>query len=159
LLENDKDIHISGIGGDAFGIDVSGEGNVIGKNISITETVNLDDDMLKEVPHLYAEALKNFCQSINQQLTNHNIQKSQLSRIQESINQLARETEGVKVDQEISVPKSTSIKIRLINVARNTLKILPKTAETVALFTPLAPFSRLVGEVTQSLVEHVQKEV
>jgi len=39
------------------------------------------------------------------------------------------------------------------------LKVLPKTAETVAAFTPLAPFSRLIREATQSVIEAIQKEV
>lgn len=69
-----------------FGIDTSGNGNVIGKSFAISEMVDLDGNMLKEVPPLYAEALKNFCQSLNGQLTNHNIQKPQLLQIQESIN-------------------------------------------------------------------------
>lgn len=109
-----------------FSIDISGKGNVIDKNIAIFEMVNLDSDMLKEIPSLYAETLKNFCQSLNEQLTRHNIQKPQIS---------------------------------LINVARNTLRVLPMTAEMVTLFTLLAPFRRLIGVVTQSIIKHIQKEV
>jgi hypothetical protein len=157
LQENGKNIHISGIGGDVFGVDMSGKGNVIGKSFAISE-MDLDSNMLKEVPPPHAEALKNFCQSLNGQLTNHNIRKPQLSQIQESINQLVKEIESVKVNQEVNSQKSTSIKVRLVNIARNTLKVLPRTAKTVTLFTPLAPFSRLIGEVTQ-FIEHVQKEV
>ena len=126
MQENVKNIHISGIGGDVFSIDISGKGNVIDKNIAIFEMVNLDSDMLKEIPSLYAETLKNFCQSLNEQLTRHNIQKPQIS---------------------------------LINVARYTLRVLPMTAEMVTLFTLLAPFRRLIGVVTQSIIKHIQKEV
>ena len=64
-----------------FSIDISGKGNVIDKNIAFFEMVNLDSDMLKEIPSLYAETLKNFCQSLNEQLTRHNIQKPQISLI------------------------------------------------------------------------------
>ena len=140
-----------------FSIDISGKGNVIDKNIAIFEMVNLDSDMLKEIP--YAETLKNFCQSLNEQLTRHNIQKPQISQIQESVNRLVKEIEGAEIDQEVNAQKSTSIKVRLINVARNTLRVLPMTAEMVTLFTLLAPFRRLIGVVTQSIIKHIQKEV
>ena len=159
MQENVKNIHISGIGGDVFSIDISGKGNVIDKNIAIFEMVNLDSDMLKEIPSLYAETLKNFCQSLNEQLTRHNIQKPQISQIQESVNRLVKEIEGAKIDQEVNAQKSTSIKVRLINVARNTLRVLPMTAEMVTLFTLLAPFRRLISVVTQSIIKHIQKEV
>lgn len=41
--------------------------------------------------------------------------------------------------------------------AEKVLKILPKTAETVAAFTSLAPFSKLIGESIQQLVEFYTK--
>jgi hypothetical protein len=36
LLENEKSIHISEVGGDAIGIGVSGSGNIIGKEVNVT---------------------------------------------------------------------------------------------------------------------------
>ena len=38
------------------------------------------------------------------------------------------------------------------------LNVLPKTVETVSAFTPLAPFSKLIGEGVQQLVEAIQSE-
>jgi hypothetical protein len=158
-LENNKGIHISGVGGDVFGLDVSGSGNVIGKNISLSGTINVNNEQLSKIPDEYAKALKDFSASINKQITNHNIYQSQLVPLQESINELAKETEGIKPDQEVVVVKKTELKTKFVNVAKNVLKVLPKTAETVAAFTPLAPFSRLIGEATQSVIEAIQKEV
>ena len=158
-MENNKGIHISGVGGDVFGLDVSGSGNVIGKNISLSGTINVNNEQLSKIPDEYAKALKDFSASINKQITNHNIYQSQLVPLQESINELAKETEGIKPDQEVVVVKKTELKTKFVNVAKNVLKVLPKTAETVAAFTPLAPFSRLIGEATQSVIEAIQKEV
>jgi hypothetical protein len=152
-LENHKGIHITGIGGDVIGVDVSGSGNIIGKNITVSGTIRINDEQLAKIPDEYTKALKDFSDSLNQQITNHNIQQSQLSSIQESINEFVKETEGIKPDQEVDITKKTKLKTKFVNVAKSVLKILPKTAETVAAFTPLAPFSRLIGEVTQSLVE------
>ena len=158
-MENDKGIHISGVGGDVFGIDVSGSGNVIGKNISVSGTINVNNEQLSKMPDEYAKALRDFSSSINDQITNHNIYQSQLAPLQESINELAKEAEGIKSDQEVVVVKKTEFKTKFVNVAKNVLKVLPKTAETVAAFTPLAPFSGLIGEATQSVIEAIQKEV
>jgi len=41
---------------------------------------------------------------------------------------------------------------------KNVLPVLPKTAETVAMFTPLAPFSKIIGETVEKVVAGVQKE-
>jgi hypothetical protein len=158
-LESNKGIHISGVGGDVFGLDVSGSGNVIGKNISLSGTINVNNEQLSKIPDEYAKALKDFSASINEQIRNHNIYQSQLVPLQESINELAKETEGIKPDQEVVVVKKTELKTKFVNVAKNVLKVLPKTAETVAAFTPLAPFSKLIGEATQSVIEAIQKEV
>jgi hypothetical protein len=49
-LEKNKGIHISGVGGDVFGLDVSGSGNIIGKNISISGTINVNNKQLSKIP-------------------------------------------------------------------------------------------------------------
>jgi hypothetical protein len=158
-LENNKGIHISGVGGDVFGIDVSGSGNVIGKNIAVSGTINVNNEQLLKMPSEYAKALKDFSTSINEQIINHNIEKSQLLPIQQSLNELAKETEAVKSDQEEDALKKTQLRTKFVNVAKNVLKALPKTAETIAAFTPLAPFSILIGEATQSIIEAIQNEI
>ena len=158
-MENNKGIHISGVGGDVFGLDVSGSGNVIGKNISVSGTINVNSEQLSKIPDEYAKALKDFSTSINKQITNHNIQQSQLAPLQESINELAKETKGVKPKQDVDDIKKIELKTKFVNVAKNVLNILPKTAETIAAFTPLAPFSKLIGEATQSVIESIQKEI
>jgi hypothetical protein len=35
------------------------------------------------------------------------------------------------------------------------LKVLPEAAETAAIFTPLAPFSKLIGKGTQQIVDAI----
>jgi hypothetical protein len=158
-LENDKGIHISGIGGDVFGVDVSGSDNVIGKNIAVSGTLNVNNEQLSKLSHEYAKSLKDFSTSINELIVNQNIQQLQLVPIQQSINELVKETEGVKPDEELEGIKKVNLKTKFVNVAKNILKVLPKTAETVAAFTPLAPFSILIGEATQSIIEAIQNEI
>ena len=112
-----------------------------------------------KIPNEYAKALKDFSKSINEQIINHNIQQSQLLPIQESLNELVKETEAVKPDHEENAVKKTQLRAKFVNVAKNVLKVLPKTAETIAAFTPLAPFSILIGEATQSVIQAIQKEI
>jgi hypothetical protein len=100
-----------------------------------------------------------FSESISQQLKANNVPPEKVKPIQESINELVKESEGIKPEQQIGVIKQSDLKSKFINVAKHVLKVLPKTAETVAAFTPLAPFSKLIGEATQHLVEGVQKEL
>lgn len=153
------EIHIGNVGGDVTGVGVSGSGNIIGKSIDISGTVSLSNQQLQNVPSEYANGLKSFSESVNQQLKANNVPPEKVKPIQESINELVKETEGVKPDQPVGVIKQSGLKSKFINVAKNVLKVLPKTAETVAAFTPLAPFSKLIGEGTQHLVDAIQKEV
>ena len=55
-----------------FGLDVSGSGNVIGKNISVSGTININNEQLSKISDEYAKALNDFSTSVNEQITNHN---------------------------------------------------------------------------------------
>lgn len=153
------EIHIGNVGGDVVGVGVSGSGNIIGKNVNISGTVSISNQQLQNMPSEYANSLKAFSESINQQLKANNVPSEKVKPIQESINELVKESEGIKPDQQIGVMNQSDLKSKFINVAKHVLKVLPKTTETVAAFTPLAPFSKLIGEATQHLVEAIQEEI
>jgi preprotein translocase subunit SecD len=153
------EIHIGNVGGDVVGVGVSGSGNIIGKGIDISGTVSISNQQLQNVPSEYANSLKSFTESINQQLKANNVPPEKVKPIQESINELVKESEGIESSQQVGIIKQSDLKSKFINVAKHVLKVLPKTAETVTTFTPLAPFSKLIGEATQHLVEGVQKEI
>ena len=152
---------ISGNRGDVIGVGVSGSGNTIGKNIVIgSGTINVkEQELMKiQIPE-YAEALKNFTDSLNQQLKGKSIPETEVEKINKGVEELAEEVKDVKEpNQPIGEVKKSDIKSKLFRIAKNVLKVLPKTAETVALFTPLAPFSKLIGEGTNYLVEAIEKE-
>jgi len=153
------EIHIGNVGGDVTGVGVSGSGNIIGKSIDISGTVSISNQQLQNMPSEYADSLKSFSESINQQLKANNVPPEKVKPIQEGINELVKESQDIKSDQPLGVIKQSDLKSKFINVAKHVLKVLPKTTETVAAFTPLAPFSKLIGEATQHLVEAVQKEI
>ena len=141
-------IYIGNIGGDAIGVSVTGSDNVIGKNISINE-------QLENIPKEYADSLK----AIMEQIKNYNIPPEQIKPIQDGLNDLTKEVEGIKPEEKVSTVKEKALNTKYSIFVEKVLKVLPKTAETVATFTPLAPFSKLIGEGVEQLVQTIQKDV
>ena len=68
----DRAIHIGNVSGEdiGFGVGVRGSGNIIGKNIVVGDgTINVSQQELSKIPvSEYANALKEFSESVNQQL-------------------------------------------------------------------------------------------
>jgi hypothetical protein len=93
------EIHIGNTGGDVIGVGVSGSGNIIGKSIDISGTVSISNQQLQSVPSEYANSLKSFSESINQQLKANNVSPEKVKPIQEGINELVKESQDIKPDQ------------------------------------------------------------
>jgi hypothetical protein len=148
-LENDRGVHIGNVGGDVIGVGVAGSGNVIGKNIVINK------QQLENMPSEYAESLTKFIEEFKK----YNIPPEQVKPIQDSLNDVTKEVEGIKTEEKISTVKQKNINSKFSIFAEKVLKVLPKTVETVSAFTPLAPFSKLIGEGVQQLVEAIQREM
>ena len=142
-------MNIGNVGGDIIGIGVTGSGNVIGKNISINE------QQLASMPKEYADSLRTFME----QIKNYNIPPEQIKPIQDGINDLTKEVGGVKPEEKVSTVKQKALNSKFSIFVEKVLKVLPKTAETVVTFTPLAPFSKLIGEGVEQLVQTIQKDV
>lgn len=152
-----RDIKISGVKGDVFGIDVKGTSNIITKEV--TGTININIRQLEKMPNEYAKSLQVFSENVNEQLKKHNIPPERVAPVQESINELAKEIEDVKPEVKVGIDKKISIEAKLKTVTARLLKLLPKSAETIATFTPLAPFSKLIGQSVEEIVNTIQKEV
>jgi hypothetical protein len=160
-MEDKTGVNIGNVGGDVIGTNVSGTSNIIGKdiNVDISGTVSINSQILNKLPEEYSNAFKEFTQKINEQIKKNYIIPQEVQPIQESINELAKETEVISPDEEPSILNQQSWKEKFFRVLRNVLPVLPKTAETIAAFTPLAPFSKIIGESVEKLVEGVQKEI
>lgn len=160
-MEDKGGVHIDTVGGDVIGVDVSGSGNIIGKNINvdISGTVSINSQILNKLPEEYSTAFKQFTEKINEQIKKNNLMPQQVQPIQESITELAKETEGITLDKEPSILKKQTWKEKFFKLLRHVLPVLPKAAETIAAFTPLAPFSKIIGETVEKVVEGVQHEV
>ena len=64
--------------------------------------------------------------------------------------ELAKEVQDVKPEkegeQEIDYAKQVNIEAKTVGVIQQVLNLLPEAAETAVTFTPLAPFSKLIGK-------------
>ncbi len=121
--------------------------------------VTVTNDQLAKLPSEYAEGLKRFTEELNNQFKNHNIRPEQAKLIEDSLSEFVNEVEDIKPNQPVGVIKKTVLKSKFIDFAKGVLTSLPKTAETLVTFTPLAPFNKLIGEGIQQLVEAIQKEL
>jgi FtsP/CotA-like multicopper oxidase with cupredoxin domain len=153
-------INISGTHGDVFGVGVSGSGNIIGKNIVIgSGTINVNETQLQKIPNEYAQALKEFSETVNQQLKGRQIPEEEVKAINNNMNGLAKEVEDVKPGKEVEIDyvKQTQIESKTASLIQKVLTILPEAAETAATFTPLAPFSKIIGKGTQQIVDAIAR--
>jgi hypothetical protein len=150
--ENGDEIYIGSVGGDVIGIGVKGAGNVISKNISV-------GDQQPRIPTEYVNSLKAFSNTINEQFKANSVPSHKVGEVQKNVDEFSKELEGMDLGEHTGVIKQTNLKSKLVNIAKAALTILPKTLQVLAAFTPLAPFSALIGEDTQLLFQAVQKEV
>jgi hypothetical protein len=164
MSEGTKDyaINISGTGGDVFGVGISGSGNIFTNK----PRVNLNNNQLSIDPHIlskineqYANALQEFTNKVNEEITKNQIPTEKILPVQESINELAKETEGIIPGVSPSFTKNENWRSKFIAVSKHVLKVLPKTGETFAAFTPLAPFKELIREGLDHFVKGIQGEV
>lgn len=162
LLEDKSNIIISNTSGDIIGVDVSGSGNIIGKNIVVGNgTINADPDRLSKIKSSeYAESIKDFSQVINNKLKGYQLKEEQVKSINQAVDNLAEEVQDIKPDQqEVDYVKQTAVESKTATLIQKVLSVLPQTAEVVATFTPLAPFSKLLGKGIKSIVEAIQKSL
>lgn len=149
-------ITVGNMGGDLIGGHVEGSGHTFGKNITVSSPI-INSQQAVSVSNEYAKSLQNFSELVNQQLRMHDVPAERVAPIQEGINELAKEIEDIKLDQKIAYTKKATIKAKLAALAEGLLKVLPKAAEITAAFSPLAPFSKLVGEGIEEIVKAVQE--
>jgi len=154
----DSSININNVTGDITGVGISGSNNIIKKITKISDSFNIKND-LSNLPNEYANAFKNFLENIDTQIQKYNINEKNKEDIHNSIDDLIKETKGVSPNTEPGLLKQQNWKEKFFGVLKNILPVLPKTAETITMFTPLAPFSKIIGNTVEKVVAGVQKEL
>ncbi len=146
------EIHVGNVGGDVVGVGVSGSGNIIGKNITVSQTT-----YIKLEPE-FRNSLEEFLALLNKyggQLT-----EDQKRSLQQSVDALAKEVEGLKPDEVVTdEEKVDEIKSKQIGLAEKVVEFIPQAAETIASVTPLAPFSKVIGKGTEYFAEWIRRKL
>ena len=127
-MEDKTGVNVSNVGGDVIGTDVSGTGNIIGKNINvdISGTVSINNQILDRLPEEYSNAFKEFTERINEQIKRNSITPQQVGPIRESINELAKETKAISPKEELSILKQQTWKEKFFRVLKNVLQFFQK---------------------------------
>ena len=123
-------------------------------------TINVSQQELANIQDLeYAKALKDFSESINQGFKGRQIPEEQVKSINTSLEELAKEVEGVKPgrEEQIDYPRQLNIESKTVSIVQKILNVLPDAAETADIFTPLAPFSKLIGKGVTQIVGDITK--
>src|SRR5580765_8219683 len=151
-------------GGDVIGVNVTGDKNIIGKNMNVSQTnteineITINQQILSKLDEEYASAFKQVAESLNNQIKqSKDVKPEQVVDIQKSLEDLAKETEGLKPNEQPPEEKKKTWKEKFKVFVKYAVKALPKTAATLALFTPLtAGFSKQIEEGLQPIVEGMQ---
>ena len=156
LQTQEGGINISGTSGDVMGVGVSGSGNVIGKNIVVgSGTISVNEQQLAKLPDKYAESLKAFSDTLNQQLKGQEVPEDKVKEVNDTLKDFAQEVQDVKPGEEnnINPGKRRVLNGKFGSVIRSVLKGLPTAARIgSSLFAPLTPFSSLIGETVEKVV-------
>jgi hypothetical protein len=161
LSSNNNGIHISGNQGDVIGVGVSGSGNIIGKNIVVRSgTINANQTEIQNIPNEYAKAITEFSNSINERLKGRQISEEKVKSINNDLTELGKEAEGVESGKEDKVDyvKKLQVEGKTASLVQKILDVLPEVAETAATFTPLAPFSKIIGKNIKNINDAVSKK-
>jgi hypothetical protein len=128
-------------------------------SVSEIRTITIDKAYLDKMPQEYAKSLEEFSDSVNKELEKEKVPQDKIAELQTSANEVAKEMADVKPDKEISFKKKTSLSNKLLGLAKSLVSASPKIAETIASMTPLAPFSKVIGEAFEKLVADEKAEI
>ena len=160
----DKGISISGNTGDIIGIGVSGNNNTFGKNIIIgSGTIDVSVQQLENLSPKYMTSLIKFIEKINSEIQNQKISEDERNEISNSIAVFAKELEDIKIregkEDEISRVKKRELNGKLGEVIKTVLRALPTVTKVgFSFFAPLAPFSQIIGEKVEAIVNDYLQE-
>jgi hypothetical protein len=153
-------IAIEKTGGDVIGVGIDGSGNILGENVVVgSGSIKSNEAELQKIPDEYAQALKEFSKTIEQQLRGRDVKKEQVQAINDNLSELAKEVIDVKpgTEPKTDYTKQSQIELKTESLIQKVLDVIPQAAETVATFTPLAPFSKIIGKGVADMVNSVAK--
>jgi hypothetical protein len=153
-------ISIGDIKGTVMGVGVSGKGHsfVHNEDKSVT-TIKIKKKTLKNLPEEYASALSDFQKNLNREIEQERIAGEGAAELQQEVDALVEEAASVpatvlaETDHPLPDEKKTGLRNRLRSIGAALKRHLPSAAEAAAAMTPLAPFSKIIGESVGDLLK------
>jgi len=150
--------------GDIIGFNTVGNNNVIGKDINFLKTnteisqVTIDQNIISKLDKKYAITFIQLVESLNKEIKKlQEITSDKVVQIQNSLEDLAKETQGLTPGELPSDEKKKRWKVRFKIFAKYAIGVLPRTGASIALFSPFtAQFSQQIEEGLQFVVEAIQ---
>jgi hypothetical protein len=143
-------VNISGVKGHTTTVDVTGDENQTITSVTGSGDIAINANLLSTIDPQFKKAIVEFNNLVSSEIKQKgvSISQDQQKSIEEEVNKLAKEVKGIKADEEAKVDedKKDSIRTRLHNIAEKIIDSVPSVAESLASFTPLAPFGKAIGK-------------
>ena len=97
-MDNDEynaGINISGNSGDIIGVGISGDGNIIGKNITIGGSIDINKNDLYNIDSQFKNSVEDFEKLINKKLKDVFVPEGSKKYMQENVEKLTKEVKDV----------------------------------------------------------------
>lgn len=157
-MSHDSAINVSGNQGDVIGLGIQGDANVIGKNISITGDIAVNNNNYNNLAPEFKNSLNELLVLLNKE--SGHLPKEQKKSFSEIIDKLAKEYQSIKPDEEIKdEDKKDDAKSKLIMLVEKLVDLMPDVAKSITLITPLAPFSKVIGKGTGYFGDLIKKKL
>ena len=142
---NGKEPEIKNVTGHVAITNIKGNSNTT--NVSMSGDIKVEKNILSNLDPEFQKSITDFTELLKKELEGKTVAAEQINSINTRINELAKEFEGLKADEEIlDEDKKDDIKSKLRNLADAFLALTPDIAEGIAQVTPLAPISKAIGK-------------
>ncbi len=143
-------ISFGNINRSVIGGKITGTGNIVGENVVV------NNQKIEQLHPLLGESLKSFSESVENLIKVYAVPETEAREINRQIEDLAVEIKDVNTDEELPYAKKSILKAKIAGIADSMFRVLPSAVETAASFTPLAPFSKVIGESVEGIVKAVR---
>jgi len=155
---NDKEPDIKNVTGHVTITNVKGNSNTT--NVSVSGDIKVEKNLVSNLDPEFQKSLADFTEVLKKEFEGRTATAEQITSLNNRINELAKEFEGIKKGQEIvDEDKKDDIKSKLRNLADALLALAPDVAEKIAQVTPLAPFSTAIGKGVEYLSDLIKRKL
>jgi hypothetical protein len=155
---NGKGLNVKDVTGHVSFTNVNGNSNTT--NVSVSGDIKVEKNFLSNLEPEFQKSITDFTELLKKELEGRAVAAEQINALNNRINELAKEFEGVKADEEIpDEDKKDDIKSKLRNLADALLALAPDVAEKIAEVTPLAALSKPIGKGVRYLSDLIRRKL